>query len=201
MPGLCLFRNIEPDDLQQGAIGNVWLVAALAALAEMPAQLRKLFTQKTLAPDGRYDVQLFHPVDEEWVTVSVDDRLAVDASGKAYKPKFMQLTSEVELWPCILEKAVAKLFGSFQALDESDEGCGFPGLTHELSPTLALEVLTGNTGSHLVRIIEEDGNWHCYNSCMEPLEWPDDLSVGPRDTTQMVSYHPPILLGQLLIEL
>jgi len=45
--------------------------------SETPALLQRLIKPHTLAPDGRYDVELFHPVDEEWVTVSVDDRLAV----------------------------------------------------------------------------------------------------------------------------
>ena len=157
VPGLCLFRNIAPEDIQQGALGNVWLVAAIAAVAEMPQKLRQLFKQTTLAPDGRYDVQLFHPLLEKWVTVSVDDRLAVNLKGEG---QFMQLTNEVELWPCILEKAIAKLFGSYQALDGTADGRGFPGLQPDMDlgemSALALEVLTGSTGNDLVRIVCED---------------------------------------------
>eukprot|EP01043_Picozoa_sp_COSAG02_P038748 COSAG02_NODE_3009_length_7559_cov_14.154424_6_plen_1128_part_00 len=183
VPALCLFKNIEPDDLRQGAIGNVWLVAAIAAIAEYPDRLRRLFKQKTLAPDGRYDIELFHPIDEEWVQVSVDDRLPVDLKGEV---KFMNLTTEVELWPCILEKAVASLFGSYHALDQTDEDRGFPGLAHTVSPALALEVLTGATGDSLLQIICEEGQWNCYNGTMEPTAWPDDLSTGPRDTDRMI---------------
>jgi hypothetical protein len=184
VPALCLFKNIEPDDLRQGALGNVWLVAAIAAVAEMPEKLKRLFTQKTLAPDGRYDVQLFHPVTEEWVTVSVDDRLAVNLKGEV---EFMQLTSDVELWPCILEKAMAKLFGSYRALDATVDDRGFPGLSHTVSPALALEMLTGSTGTNLLMIVYEDDAWHCYSSLGDPIEWPDDLSSGPRDTVGLVN--------------
>lgn len=183
VPALCLFKNIEPDDLRQGAIGNVWLVAAIAAIAEHPDRLRRLFKQKTLAPDGRYDVELFHPIHEEWVQISVDDRLPVDVKGAV---QFMNLTTEVELWPCILEKAVARLFGSYHALDQTDEDRGFPGLAHTVSPALALEVLTGATGDSLLQIICEDGQWNCYNGTMQLMAWPDDLSTGPRDTDRVI---------------
>ena len=29
---LCMFRNVEPDDLREEGSGNVWLVAAVSAL-------------------------------------------------------------------------------------------------------------------------------------------------------------------------
>jgi len=81
---------------------------------------------------------------------------------------------------------VAKLFGGYSHLDATSEECGFPGLAHSVSSSLALEVLTGNTGENLVSIICEDGQWNCFNSVMEPLPWPDDLSTGPRNATELV---------------
>ena len=55
----------------------------------------------------------------------MDDALPVDAEGKV-----ICMTGTTELWPAILEKAVAKFFGSYAALDLGDVG-------------EALELLTG----------------------------------------------------------
>lgn len=69
-----------------------------------PQTIRNLCVQSRLASDGRYDVHLFHPVSERWVTVSVDDRLPVATDGRF---KYTGMTSHCELWPCLYEKVSA----------------------------------------------------------------------------------------------
>lgn len=184
VPALCLFRNIEPEDLRNSPLGHVWLTAALSAVAEMPDHIYRLFgDQSTLASNGRYDIELFHPANSEWVTVSVDDRIPVELSGGI---EYMPPTAEVELWPCLLEKAIAKLFGGYEAMDETKETCGFPGLGHGVGPSLALEILTGRTA---VEIFWEDGKWTCHmedQGEMVMIPWPDTLSEAARDTNDIM---------------
>ena len=52
-----------------GAIGNCWLVAAMACLAEFPAALEKLFDQRQLTTQGRYTIHLHSTACEQQAVV------------------------------------------------------------------------------------------------------------------------------------
>jgi hypothetical protein len=150
-PKLCLFRNVSPTDLNQGTLGNCWMVAGLAAVASVPGAIQALCTQKTLSPVGRYDVALFHPTDHKWTTVTVDDRLPVfDAEKEPIQLSYMKATEEGEIWPVIFEKAVAKLFGSYPMLEGN-------------SAMVILSMLTGCTGDSLLVLFRDKGSgeWRC----------------------------------------
>lgn len=56
----CLFKRVSPRDIEQGYLGNCWLVAAMSTLAEYPDRVRSLFKQKkkTLSEDGRLGVMM-----------------------------------------------------------------------------------------------------------------------------------------------
>eukprot|EP00913_Durusdinium_trenchii_P027367 g25674.t1 len=49
----CLFKHVSPRDIQQGYLGDCWLVSSFSALAEYPDRVRSLFKQKSLSADGR----------------------------------------------------------------------------------------------------------------------------------------------------
>ncbi len=52
---LSLFDHIEPSDIMQGALGDCWLMAALAAIAEFPHYVKKnIIQEKSLSKDGKY---------------------------------------------------------------------------------------------------------------------------------------------------
>ena len=58
-----LFNRIEPDDILQGALGDCWLLAAIAAVAEFPDYISdQLFVTKTIDGEdmpGKYRLRLF----------------------------------------------------------------------------------------------------------------------------------------------
>jgi hypothetical protein len=147
---LCLMRKgrmqlyegkIEPADLCQGAIGNCWLVAALASAAEQPPSVRNAFITPEYNPRGRYDVRLFDPATKEFVTVTVDDRIPVKKGS--HEPLYMKMNGD-EVWAVILEKAFAKFCGSYGCLDGGWATWGW-------------RVLTGD---HCFRLTLSDGKWH-----------------------------------------
>ena len=49
MPGLKIIGDVDPSDVAQGAVGDCWLVAALASAAEHPACIRHAFLAKLIA--------------------------------------------------------------------------------------------------------------------------------------------------------
>lgn len=108
-----------------GRLGDGWLLGALAALAVRPAQLHRLFVSARGQKFGVYSLQLF--VADAWVLLTIDNRLPCDALGV---PLYTQSGRVGELWVPLVEKAWAKLLGSYDALHT---GC----LAH------ALRALTG----------------------------------------------------------
>lgn len=159
---LRLFADVSPHDLNQGELGNCWFVGALAALAAVPGAVRALCTQQTLSISGRYDVSLFDPIQRRWVTVTVDDRLPVTEMPSATSPsvrlRFMKTSAQNEIWPVIYEKAMAKLYGSYDALIGG-------------KASVALSILTGCTRGRLLNIEKysgeagdaaSEGLWTCH---------------------------------------
>ena len=105
--------GIEANDINQGALGDCYFLAALAALAEEPKRVEDLF----LPSEGKgcYGVRWYNfgePID-----VYVDSRFPYDHG----KPMFSS-SSQDEMWVLILEKAFAKKFGSYHAIES-----GLPG--------------------------------------------------------------------------
>lgn len=106
--------GIEPKDLCQGAVGDCWLVAALASAAEHPACIRNAFLTSEANPRGKYRVRLYDGQAKRWVTVVIDDLIPCVKGTK--RPIFMKAHGN-ELWAILLEKAFAKFCGSYEALD------------------------------------------------------------------------------------
>jgi hypothetical protein len=132
-------KKINPRDLTQGSLGDCWLVAALANLAEYPAAIRNCFSNLERTARGKYSVRLFDPLKKEWQTIVVDDFIPVlsgEREGGKAQPFFMKPTGP-EIWALLLEKALAKFCGSYNALDGGNVGWAWHVLTGD--PVFTLE--------------------------------------------------------------
>ena len=85
-------------------------MCALACLAERPALIDRLFLTKETNPEGIYKVKLCK--NGEWMIVTIDDYFPCHPLGQ---PIF-STSHGTELWVLLLEKAYAKLHGSYYAL-------------------------------------------------------------------------------------
>ncbi|CAK9078051.1 Calpain-type cysteine protease ADL1 (Phytocalpain ADL1) (Protein ADAXIALIZED LEAF1) (Protein DEFECTIVE KERNEL 1) (OsDEK1) (Protein SHOOTLESS 3) [Durusdinium trenchii] len=152
----CLFKHVSPRDIQQGYLGDCWLVSSFSALAEYPDRVRSLFKQKSLSADGRYDIRLYCPHEEEWKVITIDDRLPYwQRPGQYGNLCFAKQSTENEFWPCLLEKAVAKLVGAYYRIDGGFE-------------SIALEMLTGKPAINIG--ISEAGTHQPYGILTGPDE-------------------------------
>ncbi|XP_041100139.1 calpain-9-like, partial [Polyodon spathula] len=109
-----IVAGLSRFDVCQGSVGNCWFLAALGSLTFQPDMLYQIipqdqgFTQKYAG--------IFHFVFwrfGKWVDVVIDDKLPT-LDGKYL---FVYPRSKSEFWPSLLEKAYAKLCGSYSNMN------------------------------------------------------------------------------------
>jgi len=112
--------TVDANDICQGALGNCWLLAAMACLAEHPGAINAVFVSKERNPTGKYQLRLFDGVREKWETITIDDFIPCDKDRYEKDgvsiPVFSQPNGN-ELYAMLLEKAVAKFCGTYAATE------------------------------------------------------------------------------------
>jgi calpain-15 len=121
--------GVNPNDIKQGMLGDCYYLACLSSMAEVHEHVENRFVTKTVNSAGIYMVSLY--VNGLKTPVIVDDWIpCIDG-----KPCFAR-SNDGELWVCLMEKAWAKLYGTYKRMEAGDPAFaaihlnGSPAKTH-----------------------------------------------------------------------
>lgn len=113
-------------EIDQGEVGNCYFVASVAGASEHPEIIKSMFVNQEVNEEGIYLVRFFIR-GKPWV-VSIDDNIVFK---KRYEKEYMKYArpSDHSMWAPLLEKAMAKVKGTFSQTERGFITSGLNSIT------------------------------------------------------------------------
>ena len=103
-------ENLSTASVQQGYLGDCYFLSVLSALTIKPQLIKRLFVSNKLNENGIYSVWLC--LSGVWKNIIIDDYIPC-VHGQ---PLFAKIVDN-QIWPLLLEKAFAKAYTCYEALE------------------------------------------------------------------------------------
>ncbi|CAK0801521.1 unnamed protein product, partial [Prorocentrum cordatum] len=122
VPSIGVARAVNPSAVACGAVGDLWLLSGLAALASFSGAVRRLFRGTPDLDDlprqgsNHYTVSLYDLSTWQPVEIVVDERVCCRGDGSLLG---CPPGSTGDLWACYVEKAVACHCGGWDQIDRA----------------------------------------------------------------------------------
>jgi len=103
-----LFEKFDIEDINQGEIGNCYFLSTISAIAEYGDRYKEIFISKNKSENGCYEIRLL--VNGVPKIIVLDDYFPVKKNKISF---YLAHSKQKEIWVNLLEKAWAKINGSY----------------------------------------------------------------------------------------
>ena len=162
-------QGFNPNMIKQGALGDCYFVSALVAISRKPQLVAQIFSDPINNSAGIRCAN-FH-IMGKIVPVIVDTTVPFTGNYDTSTPKFCKpVTHNDQWWGTIVEKAYAKEYGSYQAIDGGNAHValyrmigGYP-IAYYMNQMATKEMVQNGTLWKKMLKWHEDGNFMCAGS-------------------------------------
>jgi len=131
-PKMCV-NGVEPADVEQGALGDCWLLSSFMLLASQPQLLQNLIVYDGI--DKGFAVFQFFK-NGKWQQIIVDTLIPYSETQKSIA--YARSHNPQEFWLPLLEKAYAKLQGSYESINGGSMAVGLVDVSGGVSEKFVL---------------------------------------------------------------
>lgn len=176
----CLFSDgVNEGSLQVTSESGNWYLSALAILTRAGNKnLEKMFVAK-YPQYGIYQCRFYK--DGDWCIVTIDDRIPCTEDNT---PAFARSRDSNEFWVPLLEKAYAKLYGSYSAIQSGSIGEALRDFTGE--PVEEIDVLYSQELWDILKLYTEESWIMGCTSMLETAPRVSDLGIIKNHTYNII---------------
>lgn len=123
--------------------GTCWFLSALALIAEKPLLLFNLMLTKQYNQNGLHQIRLCKR--GEWKVITIDDYLPCDRTNQLV----FSYGRRRQFWVPFIEKALAKMYGSYESIGKGACAEGLQTLTGEPCEVIYLRLNSNNRTTYM----------------------------------------------------
>ncbi|XP_052797971.1 calpain-A-like [Mya arenaria] len=160
-----MIDGMTRDDIKQGILGDCWFLSSCAAVSQKENFLKKVMCKnQPLCGEGYQGIVHFKFWRfGKWVDVYIDDRLPT----RNKKLIYASCTDSNEFWVSLIEKAYAKLNGSYEAIDGGQTMDALVDMTGGLAERFEIEKRDLNLYRQILRASKSEA----FITCSRKGDW------------------------------